>query len=90
MLSIVNSHDYSTGVTLVTPIPYDDYYVKEKSDGQDELYFEIPIQDQHYKEIREETKIVEESDLTSKGRYIVKAIDADNKTARIKAVLDLK
>lgn len=89
MLSIVNSHSYSTGETLVTPIPYTDYYVKEMADGQDELYFEISIRDQNYKMIREETQIVEESDLTSKARYTVKAIDANDKTARIKAVLDL-
>ncbi len=61
----------------------DDYYIKESSDGLDELVFEIPITDENYPYILEEAPVVEQQ------KYIIKAVDADEETAKVKCQLDI-
>ena len=56
----------------------DDYYIKESSRGLDELVFEIPITDENYPYILEEAPVVEQQ------KYIIKAVDADEETAKVK------
>ena len=61
----------------------DDYYIKESSSGLDELVFEIPITDENYPYILEEAPVVEQQ------KYIIKAVDADEETAKVKCQLDI-
>lgn len=73
----------------VQAIQCDDYYVRELASGYDELIFTISIYDPLYPLIQEEASIVEKSDLTTKNTYLVKAIDAGNTEATVKAQIDL-
>ncbi len=61
----------------------EDYSITEKYDGLDVLEFSIPITDEGYRSIYEETPILEEQ------RYLVKAIDAGKTSATVKCQLDL-
>ena len=61
----------------------EDYSITEKYDGLDVLEFSIPITDEGYQCIYEETPILEEQ------RYLVKAIDAGKTSATVKCQLDL-
>ena len=81
MLSMTTTHGS-------VPLLCDDYYVKELSTGLDELIFTVSIWDPNYKDIQEETEILEQSDGAS-CRYLVKAIDGGDQTAQIKCVIDL-
>lgn len=72
---------------LPMPLEIDDYCVKELETGLDELQFEVNIWNADYLLMQEETPIVERSDGTA--RYIIAAIDGGEKTATVKAVLDL-
>lgn len=59
-------------------IPTDDYCINHKANGLDELRFSVPVESAFYKEILEETKVVE----TTEGiEYLVKAIDGGGETA---------
>ena len=64
-------------------VDVDDYYIKESSSGLDELVFEIPITDDNYPYILEEAPVVEQQ------KYIIKAVDADEETAKVKCQLDI-
>ena len=80
-------------LTLITssgsiPLKTDDYYIRELASGLDELIFNISIWDDDYKLIQEESSIREESDGHA-CNYLVKAIDAGNESATIKAQIDL-
>lgn len=70
------------------PLKCDDYYVKEIATGLDELIFSVSIWDPLYKDIHEETEVIEQSDGAS-CRYLVKAIDGGSETAQIKCAIDL-
>lgn len=61
----------------------DDFYIKEKADGLDELIFNISIYDKAYPDILEEAAIEYEQ------RYLIKAIDAGSSTAKVKCQLDV-
>ena len=67
------------------PLSVDDYYIKELFSGLDELIFDISIWDENYKYLIEEAAIVEGGGQ----RYLIKAIDAGQDTAKIKAQLDV-
>lgn len=64
-------------------IPCDNYYIRHVYDGLDELIFSISIYDPLYKDIVEESVLVERGE-----QYIVKAIDAGTNAANIKAQID--
>lgn len=61
----------------------EDYSITEKYDGLDVLEFSIPVTDEGYRAIYEETPVIEEQ------RYLVKAIDAGKTSATVKCQLDL-
>lgn len=61
----------------------DDFYIKEKADGLDELVFNISIYDKAYPDILEEAAIEYDQ------RYLIKAIDAGSSTAKVKCQLDV-
>lgn len=67
------------------PLHCDDYYIKELASGLDELCFSVSIHDADYVSIQEEALIVADDAC----RYLVKAIDAGDKTASIKCQIDL-
>lgn len=67
------------------PLSVDDYYIKELFSGLDELIFDISIWDENYKYLIEESAIVEGAGQ----RYLIKAVDAGQDTAKIKAQLDV-
>lgn len=74
--------------------PYDainceSYYIKELASGIDELIFTISINDPAYTYIQEETRITESALYGNDLYYLVKAIDAGEKTATIKCQADL-
>ena len=68
----------------------DDYYVRELPTGLDELEFEVSVWDSIYPEIIEESRIKEQSNVTTANYYIVKAIDAGTETAKIKCQVDAR
>lgn len=61
----------------------DDFYICEKSNGLDELIFNMSIYDDNYPHVLEEAVIEYEQP------YLVKAIDAGASTAKIKCQLNL-
>lgn len=61
----------------------DDFYICEKSNGLDELIFNMSIYDDNYPHVLEEAVIEYEQP------YLVKAIDAGSNTAKIKCQLNL-
>lgn len=61
----------------------DDFYICEKSNGLDELIFNMSIYDDNYPHVLEEAVIEYEQP------YLVKAIDAGANTAKIKCQLNL-
>ena len=61
----------------------DDFYICEKSNGLDELIFNMSIYDENYPHILEEAVIEYEQP------YLIKAIDAGASTAKIKCQLNL-
>ena len=56
----------------------DDFYICEKSNGLDELIFNMSIYDDNYPHVLEEAVIEYEQ------QYLVKAIDAGASTAKVK------
>lgn len=61
----------------------DDFYIYHKSDGLDQLIFNLSIYDENY------PKIVEEAVIEYGQPYLVKAIDGGSDTAKIKCEIDL-
>ena len=61
----------------------DDFYIYHKSDGLDELIFNLSIYDENYPNINEEDIIEYEQP------YLVKAIDGGGSKAKIKCQIDL-
>ena len=61
----------------------DDFYIAHKTSGLDELVFNISVHDENY------TEILEESIIEYEQPYLVKAIDAGMKTAKVKCQLNL-
>ena len=61
----------------------DDFYISHKTSGLDELIFNISVHDENY------TKILEEAVIEYEQPYLVKAIDAGMKTAKVKCQLNL-
>lgn len=70
------------GIQIAT----DDYYIQHKENGMDELHFEVPITDQAYLHLNEESRIIES---TEHQTYVVKTISGSSKTAKIGCQLDL-
>ena len=67
------------------PLMYDDYYIKEKASGLDELWFSVNVHDPAYKQIEELSEIIAED-----GRaFLVRKIDGGPNSATIEAGLDL-
>lgn len=66
-------------------IQCDDYYVRQRSNGLDEVIFTLSIYDPVYPYITEEAKITDIDGQT----YLVKQIDAGKNTAKVIAQLDL-
>ncbi len=66
-----------------TVLNVDDFYICEKSNGLDELIFNMSIYDDNYPHVLEEAVIEYEQP------YLVKAIDAGSNTAKIKCQLNL-
>lgn len=66
-----------------TVLNVDDFYICEKSNGLDELIFNMSIYDDNYPHVLEEAVIEYEQP------YLVKAIDAGASTAKIKCQLNL-
>ena len=71
-----------------TPLQCDDYYIRELPTGQDELIFTLSIWADEYRAIEEET-LIEDREPEGVTKYRVKAFDGGDKTAQIKALLDL-
>lgn len=67
------------------PILNDDYYIRELASGYDEIIFNINIRDEVYQYIKEEATI-RDRDL---NEYIIKQIDAGDKTAKVVAQINL-
>lgn len=61
----------------------DDFYIYHKSNGLDELIFNLSIYDENY------PNIVEEAVIEYEQPYLVKAIDGGGSTAKIKCQIDL-
>lgn len=68
-------------------IATDDYYIVHKSDGRDELHFSVSLNDPAYQALNEEVKIVE---TTEQQTYVIKGIDAGQKTVDFACILDLE
>ncbi len=67
------------------PISQDDYYIRELASGYDEVVFNVNIRDDVYQYIREEAVIRDRN----KNNYLVKQIDAGEKTAKVVAQINL-
>lgn len=68
------------------PIQADDYYIRQIYSGYDEAVFSISIWDENYRQMEEESVIIDtETGIT----YLIKAIDAGGDTAKVKAQIDL-
>ena len=67
------------------PIANDDYYVRELSNGLDEVIFNVCIRDEVYKYIVEEARIREQNN----NYYLIKQIDAGADTAKVVAQIDI-
>lgn len=61
----------------------DDFYICEKSNGLDELIFNMSIYDENY------PHVLEESVIEYEQPYLVKAIDAGSETAKVKCQINL-
>lgn len=61
----------------------DDFYILEKSNGLDELVFNISIYDENY------PYILEEAIVEYEQPYLIKAIDGGSEIAKVKCQLDL-
>lgn len=61
----------------------DDFYITHKTSGLDELTFNISVRDINY------PRIVEEAIIEYEQPYLVKAIDAGMKTAKVKCQLNV-
>lgn len=61
----------------------DDFYIVQKTSGLDELIFNLSVRDENY------TKVLEETVIEYEQPYLVKAIDAGIRTAKIKCQLNL-
>lgn len=61
----------------------DDFYIVQKASGIDELIFNISVHDENY------PKIIEEAVIEYEQPYLVKAIDAGVRTAKVKCQLNL-
>ena len=70
------------GIQIAT----DDYYIRHKENGIDELYFEVSIYDPVYRAIVEECRILE---TTEQQTFVVKSIGAGKRTAKVGCKLDL-
>lgn len=70
------------GIQIAT----DNYYIRHKENGIDELHFEVSIYDPAYRAITEECRILE---TTEQQTYAVKSIGAGKRTAKIGCKLDL-
>ena len=69
-----------------TYLNFDDYYVIQDYGGKDSIGFTLPLDHPDYKDIFEETPIV---DTETGQRYLIKAIDEGAQTVNIKAEIDL-
>lgn len=67
------------------PIKNDDYYIRQVDTGRDELIFNISIWDELYPLIVEEASIQDRNQMY----YLVKAIDAGAKDAKVRCEIDL-
>lgn len=67
------------------PIKNDDYYIRQVDTGRDELIFNISIWDELYPLIVEEASIQDRDQM----HYLVKAIDAGAKDAKVRCEIDL-
>lgn len=67
------------------PIKNDDYYIRQVDTGRDELIFNISIWDELYPLIVEEASIQDRNQM----HYLVKAIDAGAKEAKVRCEIDL-
>ena len=67
------------------PIKNDDYYIRQVDTGRDELIFNISIWDELYPLIVEEASIQDRDQMN----YLVKAIDAGAKEAKVRCEIDL-
>ncbi len=61
----------------------DDFYIVQKASGIDELIFNLSVHDESY------PKIIEEAVIEYEQPYLVKAIDAGVRTAKVKCQLNL-
>ena len=61
----------------------DDFYIVQKASGIDELIFNLSVHDENY------PKIIEEAVIEYEQPYLVKAIDAGVRTAKVKCQLNL-
>ena len=61
----------------------DDFYIKQILNGLDELIFNISLEDENY------NQIVEEAVVEYEQPYLIKAIDAGAKYAKVKCQLNL-
>lgn len=66
-----------------TPLNIDDFYIKHVISGLDELIFNIPLEHEAYHQI------VEEAIVEYEQPYLIKAIDAGSKSAKVKCQLNL-
>jgi phage minor structural protein len=70
-----------------TPVvlKYDDYHIRQLSNGLDELIFEVSVKDDDYK------LIVEEAQIQDRGEqvYLVKQIDGGNDRAKVVCQIDV-
>lgn len=73
---------FESGAHIAT----DDYYIERMANGLDELHFSLSLQAPAYRKIQEETKILE---TTTQQTYVVKTMDAGQKTVSIGCQLDL-
>lgn len=76
MLKLING-------TEAEVVNVDDFYIKEESDGLDELIFNISIYDPIY------PKILEEAIIEYEQQYLIKAIDAGSSTAKVKCQINI-
>lgn len=67
------------------PISNDDYYIRELASGYNEVVFQVSIRDPIYEYIREEA-VVRDRD---QNVYLIKQIDAGEKTAKVVAQINL-
>lgn len=67
------------------PLQCDDYYIKQKAFGVDELWFSVNVHDPIYQNVNELSQITDQDGQ----KYLVRKIDGGAKTATVEADLDL-